>query len=144
MRCVAIDIDGMPPPENSGQWEDGYSRVLWPDDPASIEILRFVAREEELEAEVEAELRGQVEISEGAGRMHDKLSARIALLEAVIAPLLPLFRERYEAWERMSSADILDRSRAYFPMAATITLTAEFPTAALRALLDRNEQKEEE
>lgn len=151
------------------------------------------ARIRELEAEVERELQGQVEITSSGGRMYAKLSTRIAELEtivrtsgeslaateaarldaldriaaleeqslayedaanrlvmrlqnersslaAVVAPLLPLLRERAEDWERMNSgrSTVAGRARRPLPMPDNITLTAEFPTAALRALLDES------
>lgn len=95
------------------------------------EIIRLAARVKELEAEVEKELQGQVDISESGGRMYDKLSAKIREMEAVVAPLLPLFRELEADWRLLSKAD--------FPHRDTVTLTAEFPVEALRALAKEEE-----
>lgn len=51
-------------------------------------------------------------------------------LREIVAPLLPLFRERAEAWERRQA-----RAEKMFRIGDTTTLTAEFPVSALRALI---------
>ena len=68
---------------------------------------------------------------ERANRLEEKLQERTDLLMAVVAPLLPLFRERIGAWERRS---VLFPKMGACAIPATITLTAEFPVEALRTL----------
>lgn len=57
------------------------------------------------------------------------LEGRNRDLEAVVAPLLPLFRERFEEWEEQILFDPHD----------DITITAEFPVEALHSLAKEEE-----
>jgi hypothetical protein len=60
-----------------------------------------------------------------------RLAVREKDLLAIVKPLLPPFKERAEAWARTEAQ--WDSG----PMPARITLTAEFSTEALRALLNK-------
>lgn len=123
------------------------------------EILRLAARVKELEGLIAEfvvverlketqglaarvkELEERVEELDGAAAEYEVLQGRIDSGEyilgeyvenamAVVEPVLPLFRERFEAWERIQGRGITGSPE--FPK--TVTLTAEFPVEALRAL----------
>jgi hypothetical protein len=89
-----------------------------------------------LEEEVEAELRGQVEISTSNGHAFEKWQERERKLREALAPVLAAFEERAAAWDRMRVAfDDTGWSGPPPVMDPRITLTAEFEVETLRALL---------
>lgn len=102
----------------------------WPDDLHLADVIEkhmarpVAARIAELEAQVEAELRGQVELSEGSGRAHDVANARIAELDeenrnlsSRNRELLALVAERKDDGSRYAAAgrtirDLEEENRA--------------------------------
>lgn len=96
---------------------------------AAREILRLAARVAELEALAEEDDESLM----NAGLYLGEVALRNDALEAIIAPLLPLFRARdAHRAERDASNVQMGASPVTWP--DTITLTAEFPVEALRAL----------
>lgn len=93
-------------------------------------------------AELERDNRLALDAGNRLARKVAELDAEVEAGRLVIEPLLPLFRERADAWKQRNLLEAIGGG-TLLSDPPNIALTAEFPTTALRALNNQRNKQEE-